>query len=135
MFINPIRALLCALALVVAPVSGTLAANEPVPGIEVSIRTQANSMVIIQVTTSAKGEFDVKRLPAGKYTMQLGGKNIEAARAAGGRWTIALLPVTREHTSLPPQVYDVSADGKGVLQVELVVPDGQAVSYAGTLTR
>jgi hypothetical protein len=128
-------ALLCALALAVAPVFGARAADVPIPGIEVSVRAQANSLLIIQVTTNARGEFDLKRLPAGKYTMRLGGKNIEAARASGARWTLALLPVTREHLSFPPQVYDVSVDAKGVLQIELVVPDGQEISYAGTLLR
>lgn len=135
MFIKPFCAALYALAFVVAPTSGAWAANEPVAGIDVIIKTQPNSIVIIQVTTNAKGEFTLKRLGVGKYTMQLGGKNIEAEKAARGEWTIALRPVSVEHKSLQPQTYTVRADAKGAVQVELVVPDGQAISYAGTLTR
>lgn len=135
MFIKSFCAAFCLLALAVAPIAGAWAANEPVPGVDVIIKTQPNSIVIIQVTTDAKGEFTLKRLGVGKYTMQLGGKNIDAVKAAGGAWTIALQPVSVAHKSLPPQTYTVRADAKGALQVELVVPDGQAISYAGTLTR
>lgn|GEM_PF-687998 len=133
--IKPFSAALCALAFAVAPISGAWAANEPVAGIDVIIKTQPNGIVIIQVTTNAKGEFVLKRLGVGKYTMQLGGKNIDAVKAAGGPWTIALRPVSVEHKALQPQTYTVRADAKGALQVELVVPDGHAISYAGTLTR
>lgn len=135
MFIKPFCAALHALAFAVTSIPGAWAANEPVAGIDVIIKTQPNSIVIIQVTTNAKGEFTLKRLGVGKYTMQLGGKNIDAVKAAGGAWTIALRPVSVEHKSLQPQIYAVRADAKGAVQVELVVPDGQAISYAGTLTR
>ncbi len=135
MFIKPFCAALCMLALAVTPISGAWAANEPVEGVDVFIKTQPSSVVIIQVTTNAKGEFTLKRLGVGKYTMQLGGKNIDAVKAAGGEWTVALQPISREHKSLPPQTYVVRADAKGALQVELVVPDGLAITYAGKLTR
>jgi hypothetical protein len=135
MFIKSFCAAFYLLALAVVPISGAAAANEPVPGIDVIIKTQPNSVVIIQVTTNAKGEFTLKRLGVGKYTMQLGGKNIDAMKAAGGAWTIALRPASVAHKSLQSQTYTVRADAKGVLQVELVVPDGHAISYAGTLTR
>ena len=134
MFIKPFCAALGALAFAITPISGVWAANEPAPGVDVFIKTQPSSVVIIQVTTNAKGEFTLKRLGVGKYTMQLGGKNIEAAKAAGGEWTVALQPASREHKSLPPQIYAVRADAKGALQVDLVVLDG-AVTYAGKLTR
>jgi hypothetical protein len=135
MLIKSFCAAFCLLALAVVPVSGAGAANEPVPGVDVFIKTQPNSIVIIQVTTDGKGEFTLKRLGVGKYTMLLGGKNIDALKAAGGAWTIALRPVSVAHKSLPPQTYTVRADAKGAVQVDLVVPDGQAISYAGTLTR
>ena len=135
MFSKPFCAALCAVAFAVTPVSGAWAANEPIAGIDVIIKTQPSSVVIIQVTTNADGEFTLKRLGVGKYTMQLGGKNIDAVKAAGGEWTVALQPISREHKSLPPQTYTVRVDAKGALQVDLVVPDGQAISYAGKLTR
>ena len=139
MFSKPFCAALYALAFAVvpissAPISGARAANEPVEGIDVFIKTQPSSVVIIQVTTNARGEFTLKRLGVGKYTMQLGGKNIDAAKAAGGEWTVALQPVSREHKSLPPQTYTVRANAKGAMQVDLVIPDG-AITYAGKLTR
>jgi hypothetical protein len=140
MFNKPFCAALYALALAVVPISsgpisGAWAANEPVEGVDVFIKTQPSSVVIIQVTTNAKGEFTLKRLGVGKYTMQLGGKNIEAVKAAGGEWTVTLQPASREHKSLPPQTYAVRADTKGAVQVDLVVPDGLAITYAGKLTR
>lgn len=135
MFIKSFYAALCALAFAATPICGAWAANEPVAGIDVIIKTQPSSVVIIQVTTNAKGEFTLKRLGVGKYTMQLGGKNIEAEKAAAGAWTITLQPISVAHKALPPQTYAVRVDAKGAVQVELVVPDGQAISYAGTLTR
>jgi hypothetical protein len=135
MFIKSFCAAFCLLALGFVPISGAGAADEPVPGIDVTIKTQPNGIVIIQVTTDGKGEFTLKRLGVGKYTMQLGGKNIDAMKAAGAAWTIALRPVSVAHKSLPPQTYTVRADAKGAVQVDLVVPDGQAISYGGTLTR
>jgi hypothetical protein len=135
MFIKPFCAALYALAFAITPICGAWAANEPAPGVDVFIKTQPSSVVIIQVTTNAKGEFTLKRLGVGKYTMQLGGKNIEAEKAAASVWTITLQPISLAHKSLPPQTYAVRADAKGAVQVELVVPDGQAVTYAGTLTR
>ena len=139
MFSKPFCAALSALAFAIvpissAPISGAWAANEPVEGVDVFIKTQPSSVVIIQVTTNAKGEFTLKRLGVGKYTMQLGGKNIDAAKAAGSEWTVALQPISREHKSLPPQIYAIRADAKGALQVDLVVQDG-AITYAGKLTR
>ncbi len=140
MFIKPFCVALCALAFAIVPIfsvpiSGAWAANEPAPGIDVIVKTHPNSIVIIQSTTNDKGEFNLKLLAAGKYTMQLGGKNIEAAKAAGGAWTIVLQPVSRDHKSVQPQTYAVKADAKGALQVDFIVPDGQVISYAGKLTR
>lgn len=134
MFSKPFCVALCAVAFAVMPISGAWAANEPIEGIDVIIKTLPSSVVIIQVTTDAKGEFTLKRLGVGKYTMQFGGKNIDAVKAAGGEWTVELQPASREHKSLPPQTYAVRVDSKGALQVDLVVPDG-AITYAGKLTR
>ncbi len=135
MFSRPFRATLYALAFAMAPIFGAGAANDPVPETDVIIKTQPSSVVIIQVTTNAKGEFTLKRLGMGKYTMQLAGKNIDVGKAAGVEWAIVLQPISREHRSFQPQAYSMKADARGAVQVDLVVPEGETITYAGKLTR
>jgi len=133
--LNSSRATLFAGGLAVACASSAWATNDAIPGIDITIKTNPGGIAIIQTTTKANGEFTLRALAAGKYTIELGGKNIEAAKAAGATLSIVLQPVSRERPPATPQTYSVRTNAKGVLQADLIVPDGQVITYAGTLTR
>ena len=135
MKITSLIAALCSLALAVVPVSGAWASNDPIPGIDVIVRKEPDHRIVVQTTTDARGGFDVKELAPGRYTILLGSKNPEAAKAKSGTWIVALLPVSREPSPAKPLSFTGKALGGGAQQVEIVIPDGPAKSYKATLTR
>ena len=135
MFIKALGARLCAVAIFVASASAAWAAGEPVPGIDIILKTNPYGIVIADSTTDAKGEFTIKYLVAGRYTILLGSRNPDAAKAMGGTWSVELLPVSREPTpAAAPQTYTAKAAASGQ-QVEIVIPDGPAKTYRITVTR
>jgi hypothetical protein len=137
MFIRALGAVLCAVAIFVASAfaSGASAAGERVPGIDIVLKTNPHGIVIADSTTDAKGEFTIKYLVAGRYTIVLGSRNPDAAKAMGGTWSVELLPVSREPApAAAPQTYAAKAAAAGQ-QVEIVIPDGPAKTYKITVTR
>ena len=135
MFIKSFCAALSALAFVVVSASSAWAINNPIPGIDIIIKTNPGGIAVAQGTTDARGGFDVKELAPGRYTIELGGKSPEAAKIKSGTWVVALLPVSREPTPAKPLSFTSKAVAGGAQQVEIVIPDGPAKSYKATLTR
>lgn len=149
MFIRSLCTTLCAVVLAVVPMSGAFAA-EPIPGVDVIVRKNPGGIMVGQTTTDAKGEFTLKELPPGSFRVEIDGKSLVAA-TAGKRTTgpgtppgdgppiIAvlvglLLPAVQSRGAAPtPQTFHGKATARG-MQIDLVVPDGPAKSYKGTLT-
>jgi hypothetical protein len=135
MFIKALGARLCAVAIFVASASAAFAAGERVPGIDIVLKTNPHGIVIADGTTDAKGEFTIKYLVAGRYTILLGSRNPDAAKATDGTWSLVMLPVSREPVpAAAPQTYAAKAAAAGQ-QVEIVIPDGPAKTYRITVTR
>ncbi|MDP1748719.1 MAG: carboxypeptidase-like regulatory domain-containing protein [Reyranella sp.] len=150
MFIRSFCTTLCAVVLAVVPASGAFAAENPIPGIDIIVQKKPGDVVVARTTTDAKGEFTLKDLAPGKYTIEIDGKGLVAATARKGTSggtppgdgppIIAvlvglLLPAVQARGGAPtPQTFHGKATARG-MQIELVVPDGPAKSYKGTLTR
>lgn len=134
MFIKAFGATLCAVVLVVAGASSAFAADVPIPGIDIIIKANPGGINIAASTTDAKGEFKIKLLAPGRYTIVLRSKDPEVAKAQSGPWNVTLLPVSRDPTPAKPVTYTAKAAGDAQ-QVDIVVPEGPATTYKIALTR
>jgi hypothetical protein len=139
MFIKSLGAALCALAFVVACVPSAFASNQPIPGIDVVVKKQPAGGITLKATTDAKGEITIKELPAGRYTIELGGKGTgkgpEPAMIKGSTAIVALLALSTGKEPVRPTTYPVKEGAGGVLQVDIVIPEGPAKSYKLSLTQ
>lgn len=123
--------LLASVVLSLLPVASALAANEPVTGIDVIIRGKADGRVIIETVTDGRGAFLVKEMLPGLYSIEAGSKLPLALLKRSGGWNIALIPVAAK--AAKPQKHRAKPAAKG-MQVDIVVPEGTAVSYTVIVT-
>jgi hypothetical protein len=121
MLIKSFCATLCAVAFVVACGSSAFASNTPIPGIDVVVKKKPSGTAVNRATTDAKGEITIKELPAGQYTIELSGKGKGTGKGAE--------PASR------PVTHPAKEGAGGVLQVDIVIPEGPAKSYKLTLTQ
>lgn len=125
-----VGALLASLVLHLLSVAGAMAANEPVTGVDVIIRSKADGRVIIETITDARGAFTVKEIRPGLYSIEAGGKLPLALLRRSGSWGIALVPVASKTAK---QSHRAKPTSKG-MQVDIVVPEGTTITYTVIVT-
>lgn len=122
------------LASVVLPflsIAGASAANEPVIGVDVIIRSKADGRVIIETITDRRGAFVVKEMRPGLYSIEAGSRLPLALLKRSGGWGIALISVSARPAK--PQNHRAKPTSRG-MQVDIVVPDGATTSYTVIVT-
>ena len=123
--------LLASVVLPFLPIAGATAANEPVTGVDVTIRSKADGRVIIATITDGRGAFVVREMWPGLYTIEAGAKLPLALLKRSGGWGIALIPVSIRPAK--PQKHRAKPTAKG-MQVDIVVPEGTTGSYTVIVT-
>lgn len=123
--------LLASMVLPLLPIASALAANEPVTGVDVIIRSKADGRVIIETVTDGRGAFLVKEIRPGLYSIEAGGKLPLALLKRAGGWNIALVPVAAK--TAKPQKHRAKPVTRG-MQVDITVPEGTAISYTVIVT-
>lgn len=129
--VRTVGALLASMVLHLSFVAGALAANEPVVGVDVIVRSKTDGRVIIETVTNARGAFVVKEIGPGLYSVEAGGKLPLALLRRSGSWGIALVPVASK--TVKPQSHRAKPTTKG-MQVDIVVPEGTAITYTVIVT-
>lgn len=123
--------LLASVVLAFLPAAIAWAANEPVTGIDVIIRSKADGRVIIETVTDMRGAFVVKEMRPGRYSIEAGTKLPLALLKRSGGWGIVLIPVAAR--TVEPQKHRAKPTSRG-MQVDIVVPDGTTASYTVIVT-
>lgn len=113
------------------PIGSASAANEPVIGIDVIVRSKADGRVMIETVTDRRGAFIVKEMQPGPYTIEAGAKLPLALLKRSGGWGIVLIPVST--STAKPQKHLAKPTSRG-MQVDIVVPEGATTSYTVIVT-
>jgi hypothetical protein len=114
------------------PVAIAWAANEPVTGVDVIIRSKADGRVIIETVTDGRGAFVVKEMRPGLYSIEAGARLPLALLKRSGGWGIALIPVSAK--AAKPQKHRAKPIPSKGMQVDIIVPDGAMASYTVIIT-
>jgi len=122
--------LLASVLLPLLSIGGAGAANEPVTGVDVIVRSKTDGRVMIETVTDRRGAFVVKEMQPGLYSIEAGAKLPLALLKRSGGWGIALIPGSR---TAKPQKHLAKPTSRG-MQVDIVVPDGATVSYTVIIT-
>jgi hypothetical protein len=123
--------LLASVVLPFLPIADAAAANEPVTGVDVIVRSKADGRVIIETITDGRGAFVVREMWPGLYTIEAGAKLPLALLKRSGGWGIALIPVSIRPAK--PQKHRAKPTSRG-MQVDIVVPEGTTGSYTVIVT-
>lgn len=126
-----VGALLASVVLHLLFAAGAFAANDPVTGIDIIIRSKADGRILIETITDGRGAIVVKELRPGLYSVEAGAKLPLALLKRSGSWGIALVPIAAK--TAKPQSHRAKPTSKG-MQVDIVVPDGTAISYTVIVT-
>ncbi len=141
--------LLSAALLACAPMAEALAASDPIPGIDIIVKKNPGGTAVTQTTTDAKGEFTLKDLEPGTYTVELVGKSLVAATAvpkartgapaasADGAIIAVLIGLLLPANTMAPggKIHRDKASDKGVMTDILVSgAPGSKHSYKGRVT-
>ncbi len=146
MSIKSFIATLAALALVVVPMTGASASNEPIPGIDVVVKKKPPKAQPLQVKTDAGGQFVLKDLEPGTYTLQIDGPVLTRVLASTATKSPTptvqlliglLLPAvqkSRETSAPAPQAYRGQPGARGI-EMTFTVPDsaGKTSTWKGTV--
>jgi hypothetical protein len=124
-------ALLASVLLPLLFIGSAGAANEPVTGVDVIVRSKADGRVMIETVTDRRGAFVVKEMRPGLYSIEAGAKLPLALLKRSGGWGIALLPVSTQGAKAQKHLAKPTSRG---MQVDIVVPDGATVSYTVIIT-
>jgi hypothetical protein len=122
--------LLASVVLPLMSIGSASAANEPVAGVDVMVRSKTDGRVIIETITDRRGAFVVKEMRPGLYTIEAGAKLPLALLKRSGGWDIALIPSVR---TAKPQKHRAKPASRG-MQVDIVVPEGATISYTVIVT-
>jgi len=123
--------LVASLLLPLLSVGNAGAANEPVSGVDVIVRSNADGRVMIETVTDRRGAFVMKEMRPGLYSIEAGAKLPLALLKRSGGWGIALIPGSTRNAT--PQKHLAKPTSRG-MQVDIVVPDGATVSYTVIIT-
>ena len=126
-----ILALLASVLLPLLSIGSAGAANEPVAGVDVIVRSKADGRVMIEAVTDRRGAFVVKELRPGLYSIEAGAKLPLALLKRSGGWGIALVPASTR--SAKPQKHLAKPTSRG-MQVDIVVPEGATTAYTVIVT-
>jgi len=127
--------LLAALALSCGSVAGARAAGYPVSGVAMVVAKDPQGSEVARLQTDAKGEFILKELAPGRYTIFISSQGIAREKARSGTWVVTLLTTSggKETPSAAPVIY-ATKEVSGGLQAAITVPAGSARSFRGTLS-
>ena len=123
--------LLASVVLPFLPIAGAKAANEPIAGVDVLVRSKVDGHVIVETITDGRGAFVVRGMQPGHYTIEAGAKLPLALLKRSGGWGIAVIPVSARPAR--PQRHRATPAGKG-MQVDIVVPEGATAAYTVIVT-
>lgn len=123
--------LLASMVLPFLPIGGASAANEPVTGVDVLIRSKPDGRVIVETITDRRGAFVVREMRPGLYSIEAGAKLPLALLKRSEGWGIALVPVSAKLAN--PQRHRARPTSRG-MQVDIVVPEGATTSYTVIVT-
>jgi hypothetical protein len=129
--VRTVGALLASIVLHLLFTAGAMAANEPVTGIDIIIRSKADGRILIETITDGRGTIVVKEMRPGVYSVEAGGKLPLALLKRSGSWGIALIPIAAK--TAKPQSHRAKPTAKG-MQVDVVVPEGTTISYTVIVT-
>jgi len=124
-------ALLASVVLPLLFIARAGAANEPLTGVDVIVRSKADGRVMIETVTDRRGAFVVKEMVPGVYSIEAGAKLPLALLKRSGGWGISLVPASTR--SANPQKHLAKPTSKG-MQVDIVVPEGATASYTVIVT-
>lgn len=123
--------LLASVVLPFLPIAGARAANEPVTGVDVIVRSKTDGRVIVETVTDGRGAFVVRGMQPGLYTIEAGAKLPLALLKRSREWGIAVIPVSARPAK--PQRHSAKPMGKG-MRVDIVVPEGATAAYTVIVT-
>jgi len=123
--------LLASVVLALLSTSSAGAANEPISGVDVIVRSKADGRVMIETVTDGRGAFVVREMRPGLYTIEAGAKLPLALLKRSGGWGIALIPISAK--TAKPQKHRAKPTSSG-MQVDIVVPEGTTISYTVIVT-
>ncbi len=124
-------ALLASMVLCLLSIGSANAANEPITGVDVIVRSKADGSVMIETITDGRGAFVVQEMRPGLYSIEAGTKLPLALLKRSGGWSIALIPVSVR--TAKPQKHRAMPTSRG-MQVDIVVPEGARGSYTVIVT-
>lgn len=127
--------LLATLALSCGSISGARAAGYPVSGVAMVVAKDPQGSEVARLQTDAKGEFTLKDLPPGRYTIFISSLGISRDKARSGTWVVTLLGTggRKEPATSAPVIY-ATKQVSGGLQAAITVPAGLPRSFKGTLS-
>lgn len=80
MLFRPVAALIGAVVLACVPMTGAFAINDPIPGIDIVVKKNPGD-IVVRTKTDAKGEFTIKDLPPGAYTIEIDDKSLGTTKS------------------------------------------------------
>jgi hypothetical protein len=80
MLFRPVSALIGAVVLACVPMTGAFAIGEPIPGIDIVVKKNPGP-IVVRTKTDAKGEFTIKDLPPGAYTIEIDDKTLGTTKS------------------------------------------------------
>jgi len=129
--VRTVGALLASVILHLLSAAGAMAANEPVTGIDIVVRSKPDGRILIETITDGRGAIVVKEMQPGLYSIEAGGKLPLALLKRSGSWGIALVPIAAK--TAKSQSHRAKPTSRG-MQVDIVVPEGTTISYTVIVT-
>ena len=81
MLFRPVAALIGAVVLACVPMTAAFASPNPIPGVDIIVKKNPGGQAVMRTKTDAKGEFTIKDLPPGAYTIEVGDRNLGTAKS------------------------------------------------------
>ncbi|CAN5751309.1 hypothetical protein BH11PSE3_BH11PSE3_23780 [soil metagenome] len=135
MSLRIVASLLGAVALSCGSVTWARAAGFPVSGVAMTVAKDPQGSEVARFQTDGKGEFTLKELAPGRYTIFVSSQGIARDKARSGTWVVTLLTTSagKESPSTVPVIY-ATKEVSGGLQAAITVPAGPPRSFRGTLS-
>ena len=126
-----------ALALIVSA-TPVLAANDPIPGVDIIVRKNPGNNLVVQTHTDATGKFTASLAP-GRYTLELTGPGLSRGMIAAMLLGNPLLSMhlARSMPVLSAKASFVRSGAPKAMLFEFTIPasaGGKALAYSGQIT-
>ncbi len=142
MSLRILAALFGAALMACVPMAEALAINDPIPGVDIIVKKNPSGIVVSSFQTNGQGEFTIKDLEPGQYTIELVGKSLIAATAVSKAdtrtktmGTPAPAAPSTSRTGTAVAVGDVNGDGAIIaILIGLLLP-ANTMAPGGTTHR